>query len=150
MRILVLSDGHPDLATIEDALRFGQLEVVAPRGALAAAPSGAARYSFAGWTLDAATRALSDRAGQSAGLTSSEFDLLIAFVRHPGRAVSRAELTRVLRGRAWNYFDRSIDTLVARLRKKIDLPGAPSLVRSVRGVGYVFCAPVVRPHAVDR
>ena len=41
-------------------------------------------------------------------------------------------------------FDRSIDTLVARLRKKIDAPGAPSLVRSVRGVGYVFCAAVTR------
>jgi DNA-binding response OmpR family regulator len=58
--------------------------------------------------------------------------------------VSRPELTRALRGRAWNYFDRSLDTLVARLRKKIDCAGAPSLVRSVRGVGYVFCAPVVR------
>jgi two-component system OmpR family response regulator len=147
MRILVLSEGHPDLATIENTLRLGQLEVVAPRGALTPAPSHAARYGFAGWTLDAATRALSGPAGQSAELTSSEFDLLIAFLRHPGQAVSRAELTRALRGRAWTYFDRSIDTLVARLRKKIDLPGAPSLVRSVRSVGYVFCAPVVRSAA---
>ena len=49
------------------------------------------------------------------------------------------------RGRAWSYFDRSIDTLVARLRKKIDAePGRPPLIRSVRGIGYVFCASVSR------
>ena len=140
MRILVLGDGHPDLATIENALRFGQLEVVAP---LDGAPSDAARYRFAGWTLDAASRVLSGSGG-AAMLTSSEFDLLIALLRRPGQAVSRTELTRATRGRAWNYFDRSIDTQVARLRKKIDAPGEPSLLRSVRGVGYVFCAPVAR------
>jgi DNA-binding winged helix-turn-helix (wHTH) protein len=51
----------------------------------------------------------------------------------------------VLRGRQWTYFDRSIDTLVARLRKKLD-DGSdrPPLIRSVRGVGYVFCAAVAR------
>ena len=96
-----------------------------------------------------ATRDLAGPAGRRAELTSSEFDLLVAFLRRPGQALSRAELTRALRGRAWDYFDRSIDTLVARLRKKIDAPGAPSLIRSVRGVGYVFCAPVARTRRAD-
>ena len=60
----------------------------------------------------------------------------------PAGRLSRSTLLRDLRGRAWTYFDRSIDTLVARLRKKIDLdPGRP-LIRSVRCVGYVFCATV--------
>ena len=75
-------------------------------------------------------------------LTSSEYDLLTAFLRQPGRTLSRNALLRDLRGRAWTYFDRSIDTLVARLRKKIDLDPAHPLIRSVRGVGYVFCAVV--------
>jgi DNA-binding winged helix-turn-helix (wHTH) protein len=57
----------------------------------------------------------------------------------------------VLRGREWTYFDRSIDTMVARLRKKLD-DGSdrPPLIRSVRGVGYVFCAAVSRLGDQDR
>jgi DNA-binding response OmpR family regulator len=84
-------------------------------------------------------------AGQRVDLTSSEFDLTMAFLRHPGQPLSRAALLGVLRGRQWTYFDRSIDTLVARLRKKLD-DGSdrPPLIRSVRGVGYVFCAVVVK------
>ena len=75
--------------------------------------------------------------------TSCEFDLLMAFIRQRGQAASRSALLAALRGRAWTYFDRSIDTLVARLRKKIGAdPGRPPLIRSVRGVGYVFCAAV--------
>jgi DNA-binding winged helix-turn-helix (wHTH) protein len=57
----------------------------------------------------------------------------------------------VLRGRQWTYFDRSIDTLVARLRKKLeDGSDRPPLIRSVRGVGYVFCAAVVKLGDQDR
>ena len=106
------------------------------------APADGVRYRFAGWTLNAATRDLSGEGGRRAELTSSEFDLLVAFVQRPGLALSRDDLLRALRGRAWDYLDRSIDTLVARLRKKIDAPEGPSLLRSVRGVGYVLCAAV--------
>jgi DNA-binding winged helix-turn-helix (wHTH) protein len=57
----------------------------------------------------------------------------------------------VLRGREWTYFDRSIDTMVARLRKKLaDGSDRPPLIRSVRGVGYVFCATVSRLGDQDR
>jgi DNA-binding response OmpR family regulator len=144
MRILVLGEDSPDVATIESALHRGMVEILAAHGAMSPLLSERARYAFAGWTLDTATRDVTGPLGQRAELTCSEFDLLHTFLRRPGQAVSRAELTRVLRGRAWDYFDRSLDTLVARLRKKIDPAGAPSLVRSVRGVGYVFCAPVVQ------
>jgi DNA-binding response OmpR family regulator len=76
-------------------------------------------------------------------LTSSEYDLLMAFLRQPSQPLSRGALLSVLRGREWTYFDRSIDTMVARLRKKlIDGSDRPPLIRSVRGVGYVFCAAV--------
>ncbi len=141
MQILVLDDSRPELTTIEQALRAGEIAfLAAERGPHA--PAAEPRYGFAGWTLDPAARDVVDAAGLRAKLTSSEFDLLLLFLRRPGEAISRAELVRALKGRAWDYFDRSIDTLVARLRKAVDRPHAPSLIRSVRGVGYVFCAAI--------
>ena len=142
MRILVLGGDSPDLAAIESAFRLGDIEILAPGNAPAPGASQAVSYSFAGWTLDALTRDLAGAAGRHVDLTSSEFDLLIAFLRQPGQTLSRGALLGALRGRAWTYFDRSIDTLVARLRKKIDLESVRPLIRSVRGVGYVFCASV--------
>ena len=144
MRILVLDNDRPDPATIANALKFGEIEIFAARDSSAPSPSDGGRYAFAEWTLDAATRDLFDATGRRAALTSSEFDLLLILLRRPGKPLSRAELTRDLRGRAWDYFDRTIDTLIARLRKKIDARGAPTLIRSVRGTGYVFCAAVGR------
>ena len=102
----------------------------------------ASRWRFEDWTLDAVTRQCVGPDGRHVALTSSEYDLLAAFLREPGRPLSRNALLRDLRGRSWTYFDRSIDTLVARLRKKIDLDPARPLIRSVRYVGYVFCAAV--------
>jgi len=142
MRIFVLDNDHPDPATIANALKSGEIEIFAARDSSALFHEG--RYTFAEWTLDAATRDLFDATGRRAVLTSSEFDLLLILLRRPGKALSRAELTRDLRGRPWDYFDRTIDTLIARLRKKIDAPGAPTLIRSVRGTGYVLCAAVGR------
>jgi DNA-binding response OmpR family regulator len=140
MRIFVLGDETPDLSSLERALRMGEVEIVAPNENPVPVDDG--QYAFGGWRLDSATRELVGAAGQRPMLTSLEFDLLFAFVRSPGRALSRAELVGALRGRRWSYFDRSIDTLVARLRKKVLAPGRTPLIRSVRGVGYVFCARV--------
>ena len=104
-----------------------------------------------GGCSNSTTRNLVSFDSKRVDLTSSEFDLLMTFVRRPGQALSRAVLLAALRGRTWTYFDRSIDTLVARLRKKIDAgPSGPPLIRSVRGVGYVFCANVSHSSAADR
>jgi len=101
------------------------------------------RYHFAGWSLDAVTRDLIRFPQGRVELTSSEFDLLMAFLGAPCEPLSRAALLGAVHGRSWNYYDRSIDTLVARLRKKIDADRiGPPLIRSVRGVGYVLCASV--------
>lgn len=122
---------------------FGRGEVERPDAAASPASVRERRYLFAGWSLDAARRDLIRTSGLRVDLTSSEFDLLMAFVRAPGEPLSRAALLRTVRGRTWNYYDRSIDTLVARLRKKIDADrSGPPLIRSVRGVGYVLCASV--------
>src|SRR6202020_2274485 len=147
MQIHILEEAGLGLATIDKSVRRRELEIpraqpVEPIERL---------YMFAGWTLDDTTRDLISPTGQRVDLTSSEFDLLMAFVRHPGQPLSRAALLGVLRGRQWTYFDRSIDTMVARLRKKLDDGSDRSqLIRSVRGVGYVFCAAVARLGDQDR
>ncbi len=77
-------------------------------------------------------------------LTGIEMRILELFVRHPGRVLSRDDISRAVHGRDWTPFDRTIDGHVARLRRKIEPPGqeAPQLIRSVRGVGYVFTGDV--------
>jgi two-component system phosphate regulon response regulator OmpR len=147
MQIQILEEAGQELAAIDNTVRRRELEI----GRAQAVRQVERLHMFAGWTLDETVRDLIGPAGQRVDLTSSEFDLLMAFLRHPGQPLSRAALLGVLRGRQWTYFDRSIDTLVARLRKKLD-DGSdrPPLIRSVRGVGYVFCAAVAKLGDQDR
>ena len=94
---------------------------------------------FEGWQLDLGRRQLTAPCGADVPLTTGEFDLLAAFVQRPGRVLDRDTLMEVTRGRDWEAFDRSIDAQVSRLRRKIEQdPAAPTLIKSVRGVGYVF------------
>ena len=141
MRILILDEAGNRPAVIENAVRENDVEI---RRADAMKPNERV-YLFAGWTLEEMARDVISPTGRRVDLTSSEFNLLMAFLRQPGQTLSRDVLLGALRGREWTYFDRSIDTLVARLRKKLAGGGdRPPLVRSVRGVGYVFCAAVAR------
>jgi DNA-binding response OmpR family regulator len=103
------------------------------------------RFEFDGWLLDAARRALTNPEGKDCELTTAEFNLLLLLVERPGRVLSRDELMDLLKGHDWTPLDRSIDGLVARLRKKIERGEVPHLVKTVRGVGYVFAAQVRRP-----
>lgn len=77
--------------------------------------------------------------GQTIDLTNMEQQLLELFLRYPGRVLSRDDISMALHGRDWAPLDRTIDGHVARLRRKIEEPGeAPVLIRSVRGIGYVW------------
>jgi DNA-binding response OmpR family regulator/class 3 adenylate cyclase/predicted ATPase len=98
---------------------------------------------FAGFSLDLAGRSLVDQAGQEIPLTRSEFGLLHAFVQRPGRVLSRDTLLQALAGRDADAYDRSIDMLVVRLRRKIEPdPKHPSLILTIPGSGYKFAAKV--------
>jgi DNA-binding response OmpR family regulator len=100
---------------------------------------------FAGWRFDPTKRELRDPDGQVMSLSTGEFDLLATFLQHPTSVLNRDQLLDLLRGGNWTPFDRSIDTQVGRLRKKIERdPGNPDLIKTVRGVGYVFSADVER------
>ena len=90
-------------------------------------------------TLHLESRRLVDANGSEIPLTGMEFDLLRAFVERPNRPLSRDQLLNVTRNRDWDPFDRSIDIRIARLRRKIEPdPEHPSLIRTVRGVGYMY------------
>jgi class 3 adenylate cyclase len=94
---------------------------------------------FEGFTLDLAARALVDTGGRDVALRRSEFELLLAFVAAPGRALSRDHLLEAVAGRRSEPFDRSVDVLVGRLRRKIEPePSEPRLIVTVPGVGYRF------------
>jgi two-component system OmpR family response regulator len=101
------------------------------------------RFRFSAWELDTAARRLTDEQGREASLTGGEFDLLCAFVRHPGRVLSRDFLLEQTRGRDGAPFDRTIDVQVGRLRKKLEAdPDDPQIIKSVRGAGYILVSPV--------
>jgi len=103
------------------------------------ATASGARYSFEGWTLDIGRRSLAHRTGEIQELTTGEFNLLEVFVKRPQRVLSRDDIMDLLKGHDWSPLDRSIDNLIARLRKKIEPdPDQPRLIKTVRGVGYVF------------
>lgn len=103
-------------------------------------------YRFAGFTLDPATRACHGPDGAEVELSAGEFDMLMAFLDHPRRVLSRDQLLDLARGRQAMPFDRSVDIQVSRLRRKIEPdPKNPTLIKTVRGGGYLFTPEVIRP-----
>src|SRR5215207_4353610 len=98
---------------------------------------------FDGWKLEVERRQLTSPDGSDVPLTTGEYDLLLALARNPGRVLDRDRLMDITRGREWEAFDRTIDAQIARLRKKVERdPKNPALIKSVRGVGYVFTGSV--------
>jgi two-component system OmpR family response regulator len=100
-------------------------------------------WRFGEWTVDVDTRRLIRSNGEEQTMTPAEFDLLLAFVAHPNRVLNRDQLLDLSRGRVAGPFDRSIDVLIGRLRRKIETnPEQPTIIRTVRGAGYMFAAAV--------
>jgi DNA-binding response OmpR family regulator len=100
------------------------------------------RSRFGGWLLDRRTRQLTDPSGTVVALTKSEYALLLAFVDAPQRPLTREHLLQATRLHE-DLFDRSIDVQILRLRRKVEIdPRAPRIIRTERGVGYVFALPV--------
>ena len=113
----------------------------APGASGPAAKSGDARiYRFAGWTLDIGRRRLQDPKGVLVELTSAEFNLLRGLADSKQRVLSRDYILE-LSGAEWDSFDRSVDIMISRLRRKLgDNPRAPRIIQTVRGGGYQFVA----------
>ena len=103
------------------------------------------RLGFGQWVLDMAERELRSRTGDPCPLTQGEFRLLEAFVRHPRRVWTRDQLLEQTRSLETEVFDRTIDVLILRLRRKIEPnPKHPQYICTERGIGYMFAAEVAR------
>ncbi len=108
----------------------------------APAPPGE-KYAFDVWQLDLPRRELRKADGTPQELTTAEFNMLEMFVKRPSRVLSRDNIMDLLKGHDWSPFDRSIDSLLVRVRRKIEaVPDAPRIIKTVRGVGYVMAAEV--------
>jgi two-component system, OmpR family, response regulator len=107
--------------------------------AVAAAPRKADAIRFGTKWLDIEGRVLRDDDGNEHPLVSSEFALLKVFAENPKRVLSRERLLDLAEARDREAFDRAIDVRITRIRRKIEPdPAHPSVIRTIRGAGYVF------------
>ncbi|MCC9620425.1 response regulator [Thalassospira sp. MA62] len=106
---------------------------------MAESPKQEDKIRIGNWVLDRVTLRMKHRDGRQLVVSSNEAALIAIFVENQGRVIGRTELMQILRGRQWEYMDRSIDLMVTRLRRKIeDDPSDPQIIQTVRGSGYVY------------
>ncbi len=97
------------------------------------------RVRFGEFCLNLESHQLLDKNNESIALTSMEFDLLKAFAENPNKVLNRDQLLNLSHNRDWDPFDRSIDIRITRIRRKIEAePSKPQIIKTVRGVGYIF------------
>ncbi|MFG1358749.1 response regulator [Xanthobacter pseudotagetidis] len=104
-------------------------------------PAEVRAFRFAGFRAEPQTRTVTDPAGAEVPLTGAEFDLLMAFLERPGRILSRDQLLDITRGREAGPFDRSVDVLVSRLRRKLG-DSTFHMLKTLRNGGYQFSVKV--------
>ncbi|MCT4707419.1 MAG: response regulator transcription factor [Ewingella sp.] len=98
---------------------------------------------FNGWRLDTDRCQLFDPGSCQVDLTQGEYGLLLALIQHARKVLSREKLLELTHSESMDIFDRTIDVLIMRLRRKIEPnPHQPTLIRTIRGVGYVFAADI--------
>jgi two-component system, OmpR family, response regulator PrrA len=84
------------------------------------------------------SRRVASRGGRNLELTGREFDLLLAFARHPGQVLSRNQLLELVWGYTWQVDSNVVDVFVGYLRRKLEAGGEPRLLATVRGAGFAF------------
>lgn len=95
--------------------------------------------SFHGWRLDPASRTVSDPDGTPLDLTTLEFDVLRVLATNPNRVLSRDQIMDQVKGENWASYDRSIDGLISRLRRKLFPDGSgANKIKTIRNVGYML------------
>ncbi|MCT4715288.1 response regulator transcription factor [Enterobacteriaceae bacterium H18W14] len=100
---------------------------------------------FNGWRLDTDRCQLFNAQHERVDLTQGEYGLLLALMQNARKVLSRERLLELTHSESLEIFDRTIDVLIMRLRRKIEVnPHQPALIRTIRGVGYVFSADVIQ------
>src|SRR3984893_17567344 len=131
----------PDSAPCCDAVRMD--------GPCPLARSSGGGYKFGGWRLDRRSRRLIDPQERPIALSKGEYALLRAFLDAPERPLSREYLLQATRLHE-DIFDRRLDVQVLRLRRKLEAdPKVPRVIKTERGVGYVFAIPVEQSRLAD-
>lgn len=132
--------GRPEfLARVRAVLRRASMASASPSASTSEV------LAFSGWTLDMRSRSLLDPEGAAVDLSGAEYDLLLVFLEHPGRVLGREMILELSRGRLASPSDRSVDTLVSRLRRKLEPPeDLPPVIKTVRGAGYMLASRVER------
>ncbi|ENZ8428935.1 MULTISPECIES: response regulator [Klebsiella] len=99
---------------------------------------------FNGWRLDTRRCELFNPQQQSVALTQGEYGLLLALAQNARRVLNREQLLALTHNESMEVFDRTIDVLIMRLRRKVEVnPHQPTLIKTLRGLGYVFAADVI-------
>jgi two-component system, OmpR family, response regulator len=147
-RVVGLEIGADDYVTKPFSPRelLARIKAVLRRASNGGSPvkaSEADNYGFGPWVLKTGERELVDLEGVAIPLSTGEYNLLLAFVTHPRRVMSRDQLLDHSQGRELGAFDRSIDNHISRLRKKIEEnPSDPKLIKTVWGGGYMLAEEV--------
>ena len=142
-RVVALELGVDDYLCKPHAMRelLARVRSVLRRTTAIEAKPSSRRLRFGPWELDRDARRVASLTGEAVDLTTAEFKLLAAMVDSPGRVLTREHLLKVVYDRPWDYFDRSIDVLATRLRRKLqDLAGGVNPIKAVRNAGYVLTA----------
>ena len=114
--------------------------VVEHEAASARAPS-TTDFEFDSYQLSVGARRLLHKVSGEIVLTTAEFDLLLALLRRRGQVLDRDQLMNAIKGREWESYDRAVDGLISRLRRKLPAEGrAVHYIRTVHGIGYSFTA----------
>lgn len=143
-KVLGLESGADDYVAkpYEPRELLARCKSVLRRSANKATPSRLERVRMGRHTLDLSRRALHDDTGHDVAVTAGEFDILKIFAENPNRPLSRDWLLETTSHRARDPFDRAIDLRITRIRRKIEpAPEKPTVIRTVRGVGYMFVPP---------
>ena len=143
-KVLGLESGADDYVAkpYEPRELLARCKSVLRRSANKTTPSLLERVRMGGYMLDLPKRQLLDQGGKDVALTSGEFDILKTFAEHPNRPLSRDWLLETTSHRSRDPFDRAIDLRITRIRRKIEpTPDKPTVIRTVRGIGYMFVPP---------
>jgi DNA-binding response OmpR family regulator len=143
-KVLGLESGADDYVAkpYEPRELLARCKSVLRRSVHKATPARLERVRMGRHTLDLSRRELHDEGGQEVPVTAGEFDILKIFAENPNRPLSRDWLLETTSHRARDPFDRAIDLRITRIRRKIEpAPDKPTVIRTVRGIGYMFVPP---------
>ena len=148
-RVMGLELGADDYVTKPFSPRelLARIRAVLRRSLVEVAPPGRDEtlraYRFEGWELNVRLHRLMSPVGRRVDISRGEFSLLCAFLSQPQRMLTRDQLLELSRLHSMEVYDRSIDVQILRLRRKIEAePSQPEFIKTERGVGYYFDAPV--------